>query len=85
MPGPPSGGSNRIPPPPGTPDGSDDDIVARQLREAAQAEDDPELRARLWAEYRHYKTGEGGPTETPPAESGDQATDEGEKDDADEL
>ena len=31
-----------------------DDIVARQLREAALAEDDPELRARLWDEYRKY-------------------------------
>ena len=32
-----------------------DDIVARQLREAALAEDDPELRDRLWDEYRKYK------------------------------
>jgi hypothetical protein len=38
-------------------DGSDDDIVARQLREAAIAEDDPELRERLWEEYRKYKEG----------------------------
>jgi hypothetical protein len=36
-------------------DGSDDDIVARQLREAALAEDDPELREKLWDEYRQYK------------------------------
>jgi len=42
-------------PPPGTPDGSDDDIVARQLREAAESETDPELRERLWEEYRAYK------------------------------
>jgi len=34
---------------------ADDDIIARQLREAALAEDDPELRDRLWAEYRKYK------------------------------
>ncbi len=33
----------------------DDDIVAKQLREAALAEDDPELRERLWEEYRKYK------------------------------
>ena len=33
----------------------DDDIVAKQLREAALAEDDPELRERLWVEYRKYK------------------------------
>jgi hypothetical protein len=31
-----------------------DDIVARQLREAALAEDDPVLRERLWEEYRKY-------------------------------
>ncbi len=33
----------------------DDDIIARQLREAAIAEEDPALRARLWDEYRKYK------------------------------
>ena len=32
-----------------------EDIVARQLREAALAESDPELRERLWDEYRKYK------------------------------
>jgi hypothetical protein len=32
-----------------------DDIVARQLREAALAEDDPAIRERLWEEYRKYK------------------------------
>jgi hypothetical protein len=35
--------------------GQDDDIVARQLREAALAETDPELREKLWDEYRKYK------------------------------
>ncbi len=39
------------------PDGSDDDVVARQLREAAEKEQDPELRRRLWEEYRRYKQG----------------------------
>ncbi|MGB0721907.1 MAG: hypothetical protein ACPGU7_05865 [Gammaproteobacteria bacterium] len=39
------------------PDGSDDDVVARQLREAAEKEKDPELRKRLWEEYRRYKAG----------------------------
>ncbi len=34
---------------------SDDDIVARQLREAAEQETDPEVKARLWEEYRKYK------------------------------
>jgi len=37
------------------PDGRDDDIVARQLREAAQMEKDPQLREKLWDEYRKYK------------------------------
>ena len=44
---------SRVPPDVG--DGSDDDIVARQLREAAMEENDPELRERLWDEYREYK------------------------------
>ena len=35
----------------------DDDVVARQLREAAEAETDPELKAKLWEEYRRYKEG----------------------------
>jgi hypothetical protein len=29
--------------------------VARQLREAAMKEEDPELREKLWQEYREYK------------------------------
>lgn len=41
--------------PPDVPDGEDDDIVARQLREAAMSEEDPELREKLWQEYRDYK------------------------------
>jgi hypothetical protein len=41
-------------------DGADDDIVARQLREAAMAEEDPELREKLWDEYRRYKSSLGG-------------------------
>lgn len=39
------------------PDGQDDDVVARQLREAAEKETDPELKAKLWEEYRKYKQG----------------------------
>jgi len=39
------------------PDGSDDDVVARQLREAAEKETDPELKEKLWEEYRRYKRG----------------------------
>jgi hypothetical protein len=36
------------------PNGDDDDVVARQLREAAMNEADPELREKLWDEYRKY-------------------------------
>jgi hypothetical protein len=36
------------------PSGDDDDVVARQLREAATREADPELREKLWDEYREY-------------------------------
>jgi hypothetical protein len=35
--------------------GEDDDIVARQLREAAENETDPELKEKLWKEYEDYK------------------------------
>jgi hypothetical protein len=50
-------GDQRVPPDVG--DGSDDDVVARQLREAAMKEDDPELREKLWDEYREYKKSTG--------------------------
>lgn len=43
--------------PPDVGDGSDDDIVARQIRRAAETEADPELREKLWDEYRKYKAG----------------------------
>ena len=39
----------KLPPP------QDDDIVARQLREAAEKETDPELKNKLWEEYWKYK------------------------------
>ncbi len=39
----------KLPPP------EDDDIVARQLREAAEKEADPELKKKLWEEYWKYK------------------------------
>jgi hypothetical protein len=53
--------NGRVPPDVG--DGKDDDIVARQLREAAMKEEDPELREKLWDEYRAYKFGEKKETE----------------------
>ena len=37
------------------PDATDDDIIARQLREAAMQETDPELKEKLWDEYKRYK------------------------------
>jgi hypothetical protein len=58
--GPGATGSDRVPDDVG--DGSDDDIVARQLREAAMTEEDPELREKLWEEYRRYKESVGGST-----------------------
>lgn len=51
------GGTGRDGRPADIPDGRDDDVVARQLREAAEKETDPELKKRLWDEYRKYKTG----------------------------
>ena len=39
--------------------GEDDDIVARQLREAAEKETDPELKEKLWQEYEAYKKNTG--------------------------
>ncbi len=56
--GPGAAASDRVPADVG--DGSDDDIVARQLREAAMAEEDPALREKLWDEYRRYKASVGG-------------------------
>lgn len=50
-----AGVSSSGPVPPDVGDGADDDIVARQLREAAMNEKDPELREKLWDEYRRYK------------------------------
>jgi hypothetical protein len=38
-------------------DPASDDVVARQLREAAENERDPALREKLWAEYDAYKEG----------------------------
>ena len=41
------------------PDGSDDDIVAKRLRKAAEQETDPELKEKLWKEYIEYKKNAG--------------------------
>lgn len=50
--------SSRVPPSQGSRELSeDDDVVARQLREAAEQETDPEVKEKLWEEYRKYKEG----------------------------
>jgi hypothetical protein len=43
-----------FPVPEDIPSGNNDDVVARQLREAAMGEPDAELREKLWDEYRAY-------------------------------
>jgi len=55
--GPTAGQAGAPAPPAALPDPSGDDVVARQLREAAERERDPGLRARLWDEYRRYRSG----------------------------
>lgn len=45
----------KYPAPADIPSGNDDDVVARQLREAASREPDPAVREKLWDEYRKYK------------------------------
>ncbi|MEX2468584.1 MAG: hypothetical protein WD396_02400, partial [Pseudohongiellaceae bacterium] len=49
-----SAATETFPPPQDIPSGRDDDVVARQIREAAMSEPDPELREALWEEYRRY-------------------------------
>jgi len=44
----------QYPVPDDIPSANNDDVVARQLREAAMSEPDPELREKLWDEYRAY-------------------------------
>jgi hypothetical protein len=55
---PPNTGVNGVPDDVG--DGRDDDVVARQIREAAMQEKDPVLRDKLWDEYREYRRSAGG-------------------------
>jgi hypothetical protein len=50
-------GSTASAPPPDVGDGADDDVVARQIRKVAESERDPQLREKLWDEYRKYKQG----------------------------
>ena len=50
-----AGDQSRVPEDVG--DGRNDDVVARQLREAAMSEEDPAIREKLWEEYRRYKRG----------------------------
>jgi hypothetical protein len=50
------GGEDIIPVPADVGDGRNDDIVLRQIREAAMNEQDPVLREKLWDEYRRIKS-----------------------------
>lgn len=50
------GGEDIIPVPEDVGDGRNDDIVLRQIREAAMNEQDPVLREKLWDEYRRIKS-----------------------------
>jgi hypothetical protein len=49
------GAGNVIPVPEDVGDGRNDDIVLRQIREAALQEKDPVLREKLWEEYRRIR------------------------------
>ncbi len=49
------GAGNVIPVPEDVGDGRNDDIVLRQIREAALQEKDPVLREKLWQEYRRIR------------------------------
>ena len=49
------GAGNVIPVPEDVGDGRNDDIVLRQIREAALREKDPVLREKLWQEYRRIR------------------------------
>lgn len=55
--GPGSANDSQYPVPDDIPSGDDDDVVARQIREAAMKEKDADLREKLWEEYRKYKEG----------------------------
>jgi len=50
------GGEDIIPIPEDIGDGRNDDVVLRQIREAAITESDPVLREKLWDEYRRIKS-----------------------------
>lgn len=43
------------------PDRNGEDVVARQLRKAAEEETDPVLKEKIWEEYRRYTSGQTGP------------------------
>lgn len=58
-PGSPGDRASLPPVPDDVPSGQNDDVVARQLREAAENETDPALREKLWDEYRQYKRNSG--------------------------
>lgn len=50
-----SGGVNNGATPEDIPAANNDDAIAAQIRVAAEAEQDPEIKQKLWNEYRKYK------------------------------
>ncbi|MDX1751322.1 MAG: hypothetical protein R3271_13485 [Methylophaga sp.] len=51
----PSGGADNGAIPEDIPSANNDDAIAAQIRLAAEAEQDPEIKKKLWNEYRKYK------------------------------
>ena len=53
--GQPGGRTDELPPDIPASEAANDDIIAKQFREAAEQETDPKARAELWNTYRRYK------------------------------
>ena len=64
--GQPGGRTDELPPDIPASEAANDDIIAKQFREAAERETDPKARAELWNTYRRYK---GLPTQPAPEDS----------------
>ena len=64
--GQPGGRTDELPPDIPASEAANDDIIAKQFREAAEQETDPKARAELWNTYRRYK---GLPTQPAPEDS----------------
>ena len=58
--------TEKLPPDIPASEAANDDIIAKQFREAAEQETDPKVRAQLWNDYRRYK---GLPVQSAPEDS----------------